>query len=252
LPNDPDSPPAPAPSETDLIGSTERRIVALKRRLIREATLAISMLEGSLAALWTLDAQAAREVRLTDDNVDMEEVEIEQQCYELLALHHPFGRDFRVLVFILKVNAELERMADHASGIAKQVAKIQAALAGGVPPAWPTALRELAERVPALSHELMRAVLDENEDAARRLVAADSTIDQLEKRLFDETQDFIKAQGRTDAALTVGMLIYRIGRELERVGDLMAGVAEDVVYVATGQIIRHEKRRKRAAPPQAG
>ncbi|MBL9001977.1 MAG: hypothetical protein JNK25_12665 [Phycisphaerae bacterium] len=243
--NESSNPSQSGPNAGGPLDTTERRIFALKRRLIREATLAISMLEAALAALWTLDAEAARAVRLSDDNIDLEEVQIEQQAYELLALHHPFGRDFRVLVFILKVNAELERTADHASGIAKQVAKIRDALPDGAPPQWPTALRELAERVPALCHELMRAVLDENIDAARRLVAADSIIDQLEKRLFEETQDYIRSRGGSDAAITVGMLIYRIGRELERVGDLMAGVAEDVVYVATGEIIRHEKRRIR-------
>lgn len=246
MPSDSPTPSQPVAPGSVSLDSTERRIIALKRRLIREATLAISMLESSLAALWTLDVDAARAVRLTDDNVDAEEVQIEQQAYELLALHHPFGRDFRVLVFILKANAELERTADHASGIAKQVAKIHAALNGAPTPAWPTALRELAERVPALCHELMRAVLDESVEGARQLVLADSTIDQLEKRLFDEAQEYIKSNGRSDSALTVGMLIYRIGRELERVGDLMAGVAEDVVYVATGEIIRHEKRRKKA------
>jgi len=228
------------------LDSTERKILLLKRRLIREATLAISMLEAALAALWKLDIAAAQSVRLTDDNIDSEEVLIEQQTHELLALHHPFGRNFRGLVFILKVNVELERVADHAASIAKQVPKIQAALNGALPN-WPTALIELGDRVPAMCHQLMRAVLDENVGAARQMVAADEVIDQLEKRLFDETQELVRILGRSDGAITVGFLIYRIGRELERIGDLMASVAEDVVYVGTGEIIRHEKRRKQGA-----
>ncbi|MBS0195811.1 MAG: hypothetical protein JSR77_03550 [Planctomycetes bacterium] len=249
MPSDPanTTPAEPAGDESLPLDSTEREILVLKRRLIREATLAISMLESALVALWALDAEAARAVRLTDDNVDMEEVQIERRAQELLALHHPFGRDFRVLIFILKVNAELERVADHASGIAKQVAKIQTALGSRTAPRWPTALLELGERVPEMCHRLIRAVLDEDTAAARRIVADDAVIDQLEKRLFDEAQELMKLHGRDDAALTVGMLIYRIGRELERVGDLMAGVAEDVVYVATGEIIRHEKRHKKAS-----
>jgi phosphate transport system protein len=172
-------------------------------------------------------------------------VQIEQQAHEVLALHHPFGRNFRALVFILKVNTELERVADHASSIAKQVPKIRDAMKGEIPQ-WPTALRELGERVPTMCHQLLKAVLDEHVDAARQMVQSDAIIDQLEKRLFDETQEMIRLGGRSDQAITVGMLIYRIGRELERVGDLMASVAEDVVYVATGEIIRHEKRRKKA------
>lgn len=206
--------------------------------------MAVSMLESSVAALWTLDTPAALRVRQSDDHVDAEEVAIEQQTHELLALHHPFGRNFRALVFILKVNAELERVADHASSIAKQVPKIAAVLPDGITIAWPMALRELGQRVPAMCHQLMRAVLDEDVEAARKLVRSDEVIDELERRLFDETQDLIVHLGRGDAAFTIGLLVYRIGRELERVGDLMASVAEDVVYVATGEIIRHEKRRR--------
>lgn len=232
-PNDPNT-------QLDL---TERKIAAVKRRLIREASLAVSMLESSLTALWSLDMPAALAVRQSDDRIDEEEVAIEQQTHEVLALHHPFGRSFRALVFILKVNVELERVADHASSIAKQVPKISAALPPGVTLQWPTALRELGQRVPAMCHALLRAVLDEDIEGARRLVRGDEIIDELEKRLFDETQELIRSLNRSDSALTIGMLVYRIGRELERIGDLMASVAEDLVYVATGEIIRHEKRR---------
>jgi phosphate transport system protein len=232
------------------IDTTDRKILLLKRRLIREATFAISMLENSLKALFALDLDAAQSVRLSDDNVDSEEVLIEQQCQQLLALHHPFGRAFRSLIFILKVNAELERVADHATSIAKQVPKIASALPPGASMPWPTSLTELAERVPALCHQLMRAVLDEDVQAARDLVRADKIIDELEKRLFEETAEMVQNLKWGDnqrAPLAIGLLVYRIGRELERVGDLMASVAEDVVYVATGEIIRHEKRRQKAA-----
>jgi len=206
--------------------------------------VAVSMLESAVAALWELDTAASLRVRQSDDHVDEEEVAIEGRTHELLALHHPFGRSFRALVFILKVNAELERVADHAASIAKQTPKIAAAVPPGVTIRWPTALRELGQRVPAMCHQLMRAVLDEDVEAARLLVRSDEVIDELERRLFEETQDLVRQLHRTDAALTIGILVYRIGRELERVGDLMASVAEDVVYVATGEIIRHEKRRR--------
>ena len=239
-----DSLPTSVPLDT-----TERRILLLKRRLIREATMAISMLESSLRALFVLDVDAAQQVRLSDDNVDDEEVLIEQQSQQLLALHHPFGKSFRSLIFILKVNAELERVADHATSIAKQIPKIRSMVPPGVTIPWPTALVELSERVPAMCHQLMRAVLDEDVAGARSLVRSVEVIDELEKRLFEETAELVQtlSWGHDERSpITVGLLVYRIGRELERVGDLMASVAEDVVYVATGDIIRHEKRRLRS------
>ncbi len=222
--------------------ASDRRVIRLKRRLVREAMVAVSMLESAVQALWTLDADAAMRVRLTDDRVDNEEVEIEQECYEILALYHPFAREFRIITFVLKVNSDIERVADHASSIAKVTVKISKLNCAG--PVWPTALVELSQRVPAMCHELLRAVLDEDTEAARRLVVSDEIIDQLDRRLFEETMEMMK-RDHSDHGVAVAMYIYRVGRELERIGDLMANIAEDVVYLATGEIIRHAKRKHR-------
>jgi phosphate transport system protein len=228
---------------------TERRIQDLKRRVVREGALATGMLEAAIDAMRTLNVDAARRVRRADDQVDQEEVAIELACHELLALHHPYGHDFRTLTFCLRANADMERVADHASSIAKVVTRIADALPRGETPRWPTALVELWDRVPQICHNLLRAVVDEDAPLAEELVRSDETIDQLDRRLFEEVQDMVRAAGRDDAALAVGMLTYRAGRELERVGDLMAGMAEYVVYLSAGQIIRHQKKKPRTQPP---
>jgi phosphate transport system protein len=218
----------------------DRSLVALKRRLVQEATTAIGMLEAALDALWKRDAAAARDVRRRDDNVDHEEVQIEQECFRLLALQQPFARDLRIITFILKVNADIERVADHACGLARVTVRLE-----GTPHVrWPQALVEMGQRVPALCHSLLRAVLDEDAELARSIIAQDETIDNLEKRLFEEVEEMMKRDRET---IRAGILIYRAGRELERVGDLMMNIAEDVVYLSTGSIVRHEF--KRAAAP---
>lgn len=214
-------------------------LVNLKRRLVRQASLAIGMLEQALEALWAHDAESCQQVRQRDEVIDLEEVAIERDCHELLALHKPVAKDFRVIAFILKVNADIERVADHACSIAKVGMK----LADRPPEVWPTALRDLGERLPPMCHELLRAVLDEDAERARALVVADKTIDKLDKRLFEEATELI-ARDPTRAA--TGLLIYRLGRELERIGDLMANIAEDVVYLETAEIIRHAKNRRPA------
>lgn len=216
--------------------SFEQRLAILKRRLIQEATNAVGMLEGALDALWRLDRDSAKEVRRRDDTIDREEVQIEQEVFQLLAMEQPVARDFRNLTYILKVNSEVERVADHAASIAKVAGLLKAS----TPPRWPTALTELGQRVPAMCHSLLRAALDEDAQAAAAVVAEDKLIDQIEKRLFEETLELIRRDGGTMAD---GMLIYRVGRELERVADLMCNIAEDIIYLATGQIVRHAKRR---------
>lgn len=238
--NDPVVPtpePTPTPGHSVIF---DRKLISLKRRLVREASEVISMLERALDALWRLDRQAAAEVRRIDDTIDREEVQIEQECFSLLTLHHVFARDFRVVTFVLKVNHDIERVGDHASSIAKIVGKIQ----GDLPPTWPTALLELGQRVPVRCHELLRAVLDEDVDAARALVAKDKTIDGLDARLFGETVEFMQKDGSNES-MSNGLLIHRAGRELERVGDLMSNIAEEVVYLATGDIIRHTHKKGR-------
>jgi phosphate transport system protein len=246
---DPDTPSPLPQGPSEHTPQIDRKVTALKRRLVREATVAVAMLEQALAALWKLDVETAKAVRQRDDQVDTEEVEIEQECYEVLALRAPYAHDFRLVTFVLRANATVERVADHASSIAKVVQRI-AEHAEGVTPRWPTALLELGQRIPSLCHEALRTVLVEDVAGARQIVVNDVVIDRLERRLFEETAELMRdvAGGVSEE---VGLLIYRVGRELERVGDLMAGLAEDVVYVGTGQIIRHEKRRQRGqqTPP---
>lgn len=213
------------------------RVLRIRRRLMREAVFAVGMLERAIGALWTLDREEAAIVRARDTRVDREEVAIEIECYRLLTLQQPVARDFRAIAFILKVNQDLERVADHASSIAKSIMAFRSP-----PPArWPTSLEELAHRVPAQCHTLLRAVVDEDTEKAREIVASDKVLDEIHKRLFDE---IVETMDGTPENSANGLLMYRIGRELERVGDLMAAIAEDVVYLNTGTIIRHEKRLK--------
>lgn len=243
---------APRGGASRLNLALDRRLVQLKRRLVREASMAIGMLESALAALWTLDVEAARGVRRADDRIDSEEVDIERECHEILALQHLFAHDLRMITFVLKVNADLERVADHATSIAKVVGRIAKHRPDGTPPQWPQSLIELGQRVPMLAQRLLRAVLDEDVEAARALVHADQVIDQLDRRVFEESLERMLREGSDEHALAVGILTYRLGRELERIGDLITNIAEDVVYLATGSIIRHAEKRQRPQTNEPG
>lgn len=212
----------------------QRELLRLRRRLAEEASCAIHMLETALEALWLGDKEKAGEVRVREQGVDAEEVRIEQECFRLMTLHQPFAHDFRVLAFCLKVNQDLERVADHASSIAKITRRM--GVVGATE--WPTALRDMGDRVPVLCHDLLRAVLDEDVEKAREIIRKDRVIDSLDKRLFDEVRAWME---RDPSMIEAALLTYRAGRELERVGDLMANIAEDLVYLVTGSIVRHEK-----------
>lgn len=211
----------------------ERDLIGLRRRVVQQATRAIQMLQEALEALWRVDRTFAAELKIRDNTVDDEEVAIEQACFRLLALQQPVARDFRIIAFVLRVNSDLERVADHACSISKVARKIE----GDTPPKWPTALLEMGARVPDLCQRLLQAVLAEDAAAARKLIDEDEIIDTLHKQLFVETVEFMRADPGSEAN---GLHIARLGRELERIGDLMANIAEDVVYLVTGEIVRHE------------
>jgi phosphate transport system protein len=216
-----------------------RDIRGVKRRLTEEATNVVGMLESALSALWDLDTTKSAEILKYDDRIDTEEVAIEEACFRVMALQAPVARDFRMLTFILKVNSDVERIADHACSVAKITFK----LADEPARSWPTSLREMGDRVPITCHALLRAMHDENADAARQIVLGDKTIDRLNRQLFDEVVEGMASQSLSNRT---GLLMFRLGRELERVGDLSTNIAEDIVYLATGEIIRHTKKRMRA------
>lgn len=213
----------------------DEELAALRRRVIREASLAIDLLVSAVAGLWDLDHDLARTIRTSENEVDTEEVAIEQECLRLLTLERAFGHDMRQLTFCLKVNQDIERVADHATSIAKVCLKLSAPA-----PQWPTALREMGDRIPVACEEMLRAVVNSDVEAARMIRANDKTIDQLDKRAFEEIRELIEREPHNAGT---GMLMYRVSRELERVGDLLGNIAEDVIYLETGQIVRHTKRK---------
>jgi phosphate transport system protein len=220
----------------------DQQLAALRRRLIREASQATDLLTQSLDVLWASDREGAKAIKKIENQIDQEEVRIEQECFRIMALQQPFGADFRLITFSLKANSDIERLADHASSIAKISKKIDSET-----PDWPGSLREMGERVPVMCQELLRAVINADTEAARQVVERDKAIDRLDKQTFKEISEKIEANPK-DASKY--MLMYRVSRELERVGDLLGNIAEDVIYLVTGEIIRHEPKPKKKSQPE--
>ena len=231
-------PPLRVTSDTQL----DQQLAALRRRLIREASQATDLFKQALHVLWTSDREGAKAIKVIENQIDQEEVRIEQECFRIMALQQPFGADFRLITFSLKANSDIERLADHASSIAKISKKMETET-----PDWPGSLREMGERVPVMCQELLRAVINADTDAARQVVERDKAIDRLDKQTFTELSEKIEANPG-DASQY--MLMYRISRELERAGDLLGNIAEDVIYLVTGEIIRHEPKPKNTDLPE--
>lgn len=221
--------------------SLDEDLALIRRRLIREASQAIDIIKYAINSLWDLDETTAMTISRIEKEIDKEEVRIEQECYRILALKNPFAADFRLITFILRVNADIERVADHASSIRKIIAKIEEPT-----PVWPESLKEMGERIPVMCEQLLRAVVNTDAELAKSVVKQDRAIDKLDRLAFDEIRQAIQK----DPSLASNfLLIYRVARELERVGDLLGNIAEGIIYLVTGDIVRHTPRKKKLPNP---
>ncbi len=224
-------PPVPVPGRAT---EFQTELEALNQRLCREGVVAVEILEGAVDALKRCDREAASHVRKRDTEVDREEVRIEEDVVRLIALRQPVAKDLRRLMVILKANADIERIADHASGVCKAVLY----LTEPNPPLWPQSLLEMADRVVPRAHEALRAMQTLDADAAERLIRDDRTLDSLAKRTFEEIEQAEQSGRLTTRA---ALLAFRASRELERVADLFSNICEDIIYVQSGRIVRHAK-----------
>jgi phosphate transport system protein len=223
----------PRPNGQEVV--IEREIKQLRTMILAEAAAAIGMVEQACEALINLDENSARNVIGRDDEIDREEVVIEEACFRILALYHPFAKDFRLITTFVKINADIERVADHATSVAKAAIKLKKL---GVR-SMPTSLTELAQRVPMLCHGVLNLLASQDATEAREMADKDKAIDNLVKQLFEECVGLMTSERDSKAA---GLRMYRCGRELERIGDLMKNIAEDLIYLQSGTIVRHEKK----------
>jgi len=221
--------------------SLDDDLALVRRRMIKEAAQAIEIIKSAIDSLWELDESTAKMISKIEREIDKEEVKIEQECYRILALKNPFAADFRLITFILRVNTDIERVADHASSIRKIIARLEAPA-----PKWPESLREMGERIPLMCEQLLRAVVNTDAELARSVVKQDRAIDELDGQAFGEIKLLIESDPKNASNY---LLIYRVARELERVGDLLGNIAEGIIYLVTGDIVRHTPKKKKKKNP---
>ncbi len=208
----------------------DTELARLRREFTAHATACFEALERACEALRTRDTQLAARVVEGDDQVDEAEVRIEAEVVRLITLHQPVAHDMRLLVTFLKVNDDLERVADHAANVAWLTRRI-VRRGGEIPPH----VIELADRVVRNGRTVFQAFLDRDTAAAQAVRRDDAAVDALDRAVRQDVHEMLEKQGEVGTALH----LFRISRELERVGDHLSNMAEDVIFLATGEIVRH-------------
>jgi len=211
----------------------ERELQEIKNRLIYLGALTERAIERSVRALLERDSDLARQVICEDDQIDRIDVEIEEKCIRLLALRQPAARDLRFITTAIKINGHLERIGDMAGNIAEK-----AIILNEVPQIKPYIdLPRMAEISRGMIRDSLDALVHGNIAQARKVREEDDTIDQLNEQIFRELLTFMLEDPRK---IHASLYIMQISKSLERISDHAAGIADMVIYMVTGQSVRHQ------------
>jgi len=210
----------------------QRELDRLKKHLLSVCTLAEEQVEAAVRAVMTRDAALAGEVLGQDQEIDQAEVEIEEDCLKIFALYQPVAIDLRFLVAALKINNDLERIGDLAVNIARK-AKTLASL-----PAtdMPFDLSDMWEKTQGMLRESIDALVNMDVAMASAVCGRDDQVDAIKHDVRLKTQELIR---RNPERVEFYLNLMAVVRNLERVADLATNIAEDVIYMAEGKIIRH-------------
>lgn len=215
-----------------------REMVQLNGALLDLAKKAIGMARTAVESVKTSNADVAAHVVADDEIVDDGEIAIEEECLKILALYQPFAGDLRRVVAILKIDNEIERAGDLAVNIAERVYDMAAFERCGVKPFF---FDEMAERALDMLKDSVDAFAAGNSVLAEDVLKRDDAVDCIHRRNYSLAKDGIilypDSSGYYLDCLTVS-------RCLERIADIATNIAEDVVYLETGKIIRHEHDKK--------
>ncbi|MBI2781476.1 MAG: phosphate signaling complex protein PhoU [Chloroflexi bacterium] len=201
----------------------------VKDQVLRMASLVEQQIRAAIQAMEARDATLATAVIDGDARVDEAQREASALITTTIALQQPVARDLRFLLSLDRVTYELERIGDHAGDVAKQARKL-----AGTPAMRPYADLAAMGRIAAnLVRAIAGALIDVDEHQARAVAAGDDEIDHLYHRVFSEVVELMRAD---PANVERGTRILFAAHDFERIGDRVTNIAEDVVYLATGQI----------------
>lgn len=211
----------------------QREIDKLKKKILFMGAEVEDSVRRAVESLVTKNAALAEEVIASDEEMDQLEVEIEEECLKILALHQPVAIDLRYVIAILKINNDLERIGDLGVNIAERAAY----LATHAPMDLPLDFRGMAEMAQLMLKRSLDSLVNLDPHLAKQVRASDEDVDNLNRHMYDLIQDYIR--GNPDR-VAESLHLLSASRHLERIADQATNIAEDVIYMVEGEIVRHQ------------
>lgn len=215
-----------------------RDLEALRQRLLQLGGLVEISLQQATAAFLQRDAALAQKVVVGDRAVDEAEVRLEEECLKILALHHCVAGDLRFVVAVLKVNNDLERMGDAAESIAARALQLCALPPFPVPPEFP----QMVTMAHGMARKALECLARGDARLARQVLEDDLAVDAAQRRMFEVLQERMR---KDPGAVEAAVLTLSTSRQVERIADLATNIAEDVVFLHEGEIVRHKRSQLR-------
>ena len=211
----------------------ERELASLRESLVRMGTLVESQIEAALDALRRRDGIAAEKVRTQDQYLNELFRQIREQVFMVISTQQPVARDLRHLMGIQYIATELERMGDYAV----RIARMTSTLVGLPDQPLRAEFGLMGELAIGQVHDILEALIEENELHAREVAGRDGEVDRLYHRVFEDlVGEMGSGQTDSDGALRSVTLLL-VAHNLERIADRVTNVAEDIVFLENGQVV---------------
>lgn len=209
-----------------------REIEKLKQSILKVGKLVEDSLGNSVTAFAKRDKELADRVRTGDDAINKMEIEVEEECLKILALHQPVAIDLRYIIATLKINNDLERIGDLSANIATRVASLVKLPSVPVP----ESIYRISDIVQTMLRNSLKSLVTMDAELARNVLTDDDIVDKLHGGMYTFTENSIRSDPEN---LSCYIQLLTISRYLERAADHATNIAEDVLYLVNGEISRH-------------
>lgn len=214
----------------------QRELDLLREQLVQQFTSVEQMIQQAVRSLVERRTDLVSIVIESDEAIDATDIQIEEECLKLLALHQPVAGDMRWLVMVVKVNGEIERMADIACNIAERAKSLSAYPLFPVP----DELNEMVNAAIGMVRKALDSFIVGDTTMATDVIASDDLVDSLNRIVIDQLHELMKSD---PANIEPAVHCFSASRHVERIADLAENIAEEVMYLVDGEIVRHQHDR---------
>ncbi|MEJ2637835.1 MAG: phosphate signaling complex protein PhoU [Calditrichia bacterium] len=204
----------------------------LKKRILELGTVVEERVRMAVNAIHERDMETARFVMNGDPEIDDMEVDLEEECLKILALHQPLAVDLRYIIAVLKINNEMERIGDLAVNIAERAT----VLASLKPFEFPFDFKTMVDKTQDMLRRSLDSLVNLEADTAFRVCMADEEVDAINREMYAIVK---KEVAEDPSRLSYLLHLLSVSRHLERIADHATNIAEDVIYLTEGEIVRH-------------